>query len=132
MTNLPIELEMLLWSTLLYFVQIMIPAAEADLRNGIPWALGNRDESPEAPAGWPGRGKRAYQNMTENLLLFACIVLVVQTSGAAGELSAIGAMVFLISRIAHAILYLAGITVLRSLAYFGGLAGMGMMVYQVL
>ncbi len=132
MTNLPIELEMLLWSALLYVVQIMIPAMEADLRNGISWGLSNRDDSPAASVSWPGRAERAYQNMAENLLPFACIVLVVQTSGAGGEWSAIGAMVFLFSRIAHAILYLAGITVLRSLAYFGGLAGMGMMIYQVL
>jgi uncharacterized MAPEG superfamily protein len=69
--------------------------------------------------------------MAENLLPFACLVLIVQTSGHGGEMSALGALVFFYSRVSHAILYVAGVTVLRSLAYGGGLIGMGMMIYQV-
>ena len=132
MTPLSTELEMLLLSTILYFIQIMIPAAEADIKNGIAWGLSNRVDNPSEPSDWGGRANRAAKNMAENLMLFICIVVIVQTSGHSGEMSALGAMVFFYSRVAHAILYVAGITVLRSLAFFGGLIGMGMMVYQVL
>lgn len=132
MTSLSTELEMLLLSAGLYIIQVLLPAMEADLRNGIAWGLSNRSDSPSDAVEWGERAKRACTNMAENLLPFACIVMVVQASGNGGEWSIIGALVFFYSRLAHAILYVAGITVLRSIAYFGGLIGMGMMVYQVL
>jgi len=131
MTPLSTELEMLLWSALLYVAQILIPAAAADLRNGIPWGLGNRAEIPPS-SGWEARAERAYRNMAESLLPFACVVLAVQAGGLSGEMSALGASVFFFSRLAYAPLYIAGVTVLRSIAYFGGIAGIGLVVYQVL
>jgi uncharacterized MAPEG superfamily protein len=131
MTSLNTEMEMLLWSALLYIVQVLIAAVATDLKNGVAWGLGNRDDIP-ASSGFVGRSQRAYSNMAENLLPFACIALLVQSTGNTGEMSALGASVFFYSRVLHAGFYLAGITVVRSLAYFGGLAGMGMMVYQVL
>ncbi|MBL4679092.1 MAG: MAPEG family protein [Pseudomonadales bacterium] len=131
MTSLSTELEMLLFSTVLYIIQILLPAMEADVRNGLGWGLSNRSDNPTDAAAWGDRASRAVQNMAENLLPFACIVLIVQTSGNSGEMSALGALVFFYSQVSHALLYLAGITVLRSLAYFGGLIGMGMMIYQV-
>ena len=131
MTPLSIELEMLLWSALLYIAQILIPAAAADLRNGVRWGLGNRDEIP-ASSGWEARSERAYHNMAESLLPFACVILAVQASGLNGEMSALGATMFFISRVVYASFYIAGITVLRSIAYFGGIIGIGLIVYQIL
>ena len=122
---------MLLWASILYVAQILVAAAAADVQNGVAWGLGNRDETPAVP-GWGGRAKRAHLNMSENLLPFACLVLIAYSSGRAGDLSALGAQVFLLSRLAYALLYLGGVKVLRSLAYFGGLIGMAMIVVQVL
>jgi len=48
------------------------------------------------------------------------------------RLSALGAQIFLASRVAYALLYLGGVKILRSLAYFGGLAGMVMIIIQIL
>ncbi len=131
MTELSIELSMLLWATILYVVQIFISAGAADLHHGVAWGLGNREESPAIP-GWAGRAERAYKNMTENLLPFACLVLIAVASERLGDLSAMGAQLFVASRVLHGILYIAGIKVLRSLAYGGGLAGMGMIAAQIL
>jgi len=131
MTSLSTELEMLLFSACLYVIQVLVPALEEDLKNGIAWGLSNRSNNPSEPTEWGERAKRACTNMAENLLPFACVVIVVQGSGNSGEWSMIGALVFFYSRLAHAVLYIAGITVLRSIAYFGGLFGMAMMIYQV-
>jgi len=125
------ELTMLLWASILYVAQIAVAAVAADVQNGAAWGLGNRDEIPSVP-GWGGRAQRAYVNMAESLLPFACLVLIAYSSGRVGELSALGAQIFLVSRLAYALLYIAGVKVLRSLAYFGGLVGMGMIVVQVL
>jgi uncharacterized MAPEG superfamily protein len=71
-------------------------------------------------------------NMAESLLPFACLVLIAYSSGRVGELSVLGSQLFLASRVAHALFYIGGIKVLRTLAYFGGLAGMGLIVAQLL
>ncbi len=130
MTGLSMELTMLLWATLLYVAQILPAALAADIQNGLAWGLGNRDHIPDVP-GWGGRAKRAHENMAESLLPFACLVLIAESAGLTGDLSALGAQVFLVSRLAHALFYIAGVTVARSLAYFGGLAGMGMVAVQL-
>ena len=122
---------MLLWASILYVAQILLAAMAADVQNGVAWGLGNRDDIP-AIAGWGGRAQRAQQNMAENLLPFACLVLIAYSSGRVGDLSVLGAQVFLASRVAHALLYVAGVKVLRSLAYFGGVIGMGLIVAQIL
>jgi len=130
MTELPMELTMLLWATLLYVAQILVAALAADVQNGVAWGLGNRSVIPDVP-GWGGRAQRAHANMAESLLPFACLVLVVYSSGRMGDLSALGAQLFLFSRLAYAVCYIGGVKFLRSLAYFGGLIGMGMIVVQV-
>ncbi|MBE9538091.1 MAG: MAPEG family protein [Proteobacteria bacterium] len=131
MPDLSVELTMLLWASILYVAQILVAAAAGDMQNGMAWAMGNRDDIPPV-SGWGGRARRAQDNMAENLLPFACLVLIAHGSGRAGDLSALGAQIFLFSRLAHALLYLGGVKVFRSLAYFGGLIGMGMIIAQVL
>jgi len=130
MTDLPMELMMLLWASVLYVAQILVAALAADIKNGVAWGLGNREAIPVVP-GWGGRAQRAHANMAENLLPFACLVLIAFSAGRTGDLSALGAQVFLLSRLAYALLYIGGVKVLRSLAYFGGLIGMGMIVVQL-
>jgi len=125
------ELTMLMWASILYVLQIMIAALAADIQNGVAWGLGNREVIPALP-GWGGRAQRAHVNMAESLLPFACLVLIAFSLGRTGELSVLGAEIFLVSRLAYAVLYIAGIKILRSLAYFGGIAGMVLIVVQLL
>jgi uncharacterized MAPEG superfamily protein len=124
------ELTMLMWASILYVVQILLGALAADMKNGIAWGLGNRENIPELE-GWGGRAQRAYVNMAESLLPFACLVLIAYSLDRTGEWSVLGAEIFLLSRLAYAVLYVAGIKVLRSLAYFGGLAGMTLIIVQL-
>ena len=64
MTELSMELTMLLWASVLYVAQIAVAAVAADVQNGVAWGLGNRDVIPVVP-GWGGRAKRAHANMAE-------------------------------------------------------------------
>jgi len=125
------ELTMLMWASILYVVQVMIGALAADIQNGVAWGLGNREEIPQVK-GWGGRAQRAYMNMAENLLPFACLVLIAYSLDRTGNLSVLGAEIFLVSRLAYAVLYTGGIKILRSLAYFGGIAGMVLIIVQLL
>ena len=125
-----LELTMLMWAAILYVLQIGIAAMAADWQNGIAWGFGNREVTPTVE-GWGGRAQRAYMNMGENLLPFACLVLIAYSTGRTGELSVLGAELFLVSRLAFAVLYIAGVKYLRTLAYFGGLVGMVLIVVQL-
>ena len=91
--------------------------------------MGNRDGLPER-AGMAARGLRAHQNHLENLVPFAIITLVAQTTGVSNTITIACATVFLLARLAHGGLYLAGIEHLglvkgvRSIAYFVSLFAM--------
>ena len=77
MNELSIEMTVLLWSALLFVVHVGVAAVGADAKNGLGWAFGNRDTQPALPA-WVERSRRAQANMAENLLPFACFVIIVQ------------------------------------------------------
>ena len=130
MNELSIELNVLLWSAVLYLLHILVAAVGADANNGIAWALGNHDTQPELPE-WVNRARRAQANMAENLLPFACLILIAHESGNVGHWSALGAQIFLVSRIAFWFCYLAGVKVLRTLVYLAGVVGMFMVAFQI-
>lgn len=87
---------------------------------GAGWNNGNRDVSPVFP-GWIQRTGRALANHKENFPLFAVAIIVVHLAGKADGTSAIAAGGYLGARALHGLLYIAGVTKLRSLAYIVGL-----------
>lgn len=119
---------MLVASCGLYWLLIMTPATPPLLgKGGLKWGVGNRDQVPERPA-WIQRSERALNNMQENLIIFAALVLVVHVAGKASPTSALGAEIFFGARLAHAVIYIAGIPVLRTISWTISLVGMGMLV----
>ncbi len=125
-----IDLWMLVWAVILTFVQIMVPATGMILQGGLAAAAGNREGL--APAeGAIGRATRAYRNMLENLPLFAALVLVAHVAQQANEMTALGAQLFLWARLAHAVIYVAGIPYLRTLAWLVAVIGMAIIFAQL-
>src|SRR3546814_18578919 len=94
---------------------------------GLCTVVGNREDFP-ASHGWMGRSHRAHLNMVENLVPFAALILAAQASGQADAWTALGAQVFFYSRIVHAVVYTVGVPWLRTLAWFGGVIGMAMVL----
>lgn len=79
-----------------------------------------------------GRTTRAAQNQIESLALFAPVVLVLQLTGANSELSAMGAMLHLASRVIYMPVYWLGIPFIRTIIFTAGLAGIAMVATPVL
>jgi len=125
------ELTLLLWSTILTFVLIMIPAGMGIRENGGPAQAGPRDNLPE-PSVLRKRATRLAENMLENLVLFAALVLVANAAGVSNDMTVLGAQIFFYARIAHAIIYLAGWPFIRPLVWLAGVVGMGMIAAQLL
>lgn len=107
-----------------------IPYISARLLKYGPAALTYRfDSEPLAP--WAERAKKAHYNGVENLVVFAPLVLVAQLTGATNEATAAAAITFFWARLAHYVLYLAGIPYLRTLSFAVGWLAMICIFYQI-
>jgi uncharacterized MAPEG superfamily protein len=89
---------------------------------GMEWGLGNRDAPIKAPA-WADRAFRAHANLTENLAPFAILVLAAHVTGKANAMTALGATIFFLGRVAHVVVYTAGIVGLRTAVFFVAVVG---------
>ena len=77
------------------------------------------------------RAQRAHANLVENLAAFAILVLVAQVAGKANGMTALGAIIFFLARVAHAAVYTAGIVGLRTGVFFAGVAGEVLILIQL-
>jgi uncharacterized MAPEG superfamily protein len=81
---------------------------------------GNRDDYP-ATTGFAARLGRAHANALENLTPFAAVVLSVNALGISNRWTVGAAALFLAARLVHALTYSAGLTVVRSAAFYAGI-----------
>lgn len=125
------ELTMLVYSVILTFLIISVPALGGILQNGLATQAGARDGLPE-PSVFAKRARRLQDNMIENMVLFIPLVLAAQAAGVSTAQTALGAEIFVIARVLHAVIYLAGIPWLRPVAWAGGVVGMGMILTALL
>ena len=78
----------------------------------------DHDERPEAP--WADRLMWAHANAVENLVVFAPLVIAVVVLDASGPTTAAAAAVYFFARLAHAVIYTAGVPLLRTVAFLTG------------
>lgn len=126
-----IELTMLLYSVILLLVLILIPAAESIIRNGAMAQAGPRDNLPD-PSVFNKRATRLKNNMIENMMLFAPLVLLASLTGVSTGNTILGAQIFFYARIIHAVIYLAGLPMIRPLAWMVSLVGIIMIALALL
>lgn len=69
---------------------------------------------------WAQRAQKAHYNAAENLVVFAPLVLVLHATGTMSALTAMMAAVYFFARLVHYIVYLAGVPVVRTLAFAVG------------
>ncbi|MBP0016835.1 MAG: MAPEG family protein [Cyanobacteria bacterium SBLK] len=107
-----------------------IPAVGRLKAAGAEWGMGNRETLPDV-ALWVGRADRAQQNHHDNLAAIAVIIIIAHVTGKHDEITAIASAAIVIFRILHSTVYIVGIPLLRTLAYAGALAGMGIIVWRL-
>jgi len=124
------ELMYLVWSAVLTLVLVVIAVGGATLQVGLPTLAGNREGLLEM-TGWAGRAARAHRNMLENLILFAVLVLVAHIVGVHNQMTLLGVLLFFWGRVAHAIVYLAGLPWLRTVAWTVYVVGLVLIFLQL-
>ena len=123
------ELIMLFWAVVLAFVQVLVSVILCAKQAGLTELAGNRDTF--VPEGIAGRATRAHRNMLENLPLFAALVLIVHVAGLSSDASVLGAQIFVIARLAAAIIYIIGIPWLRTAAFGISVVGLVMVSWPI-
>jgi len=119
------ELTMLVLSAILCVLLVLPYTQAVIMKYGVGAAAGNREDLPTL-TGWVGRAKRTHENMVENLVPFAALVLAAQAAGKTGALTAIGAQLFFWCRLVHAGVYIAGIPYVRTLLWLVSVVGMAL------
>ena len=74
-------------------------------------------ENPKPLAPWAARMKAAHSNAVENLVVFAALVLILNAAGVNNDTTVIACEVYFWARLAHFIVYAAGIPWVRTLTY---------------
>jgi uncharacterized MAPEG superfamily protein len=124
------ELMYLVWSAALTVILVVIAVLGGVQEVGLPTLAGNREGLPEM-SGWAGRAYRAHRNMLENLILFAILVLVARAVNVSNAMTLLGAQLFFWGRVAHAILYIAGIPWARTAAWGVSVIGLLLIFLQL-
>ncbi len=125
-----VEFTMLLYSVGLTFVLIMIPATISLRANGMPLAVGSRDDCPE-PSTYCKRTLRLRDNMLENMVLFAPLVLMAAAMDVSNATTVLGAQLFFYARVGHAVVYLGVWHWIRTELRAAGLVGTVMIAIEL-
>ena len=99
---------------------------------GLMATMGNPDPLLPPDPPWAQRAKLAHQNAIENLAVFAPLVLIVAVMGISTPSTVLAVKLYLGARVVHYIVYAAGVPVLRTLAFFVGVAACLMLAMAVL
>jgi uncharacterized MAPEG superfamily protein len=75
-------------------------------------------DKPQSP--WAQRLYFAHTNAVDNLVIFAPLVLILDSLGRSTQTTAIACAVYFWARLAHAVVYALGVPVLRTLAFTVG------------
>jgi uncharacterized MAPEG superfamily protein len=130
-----IELTYLVWSVALFFVMILAQATAATFskKASLSDLVGPRDNMPkDGLTPFHGRTKRAQANYIESMCMFVPLVLVAAVTNSFSEVTALGAAMFFWGRVVFAPTYWFGVPWVRTLAWFVSIAGILMILWELL
>jgi uncharacterized MAPEG superfamily protein len=124
----------LLWLTLTVILTMVlwIPYTLDRVKvRGLMGSMANpsRDDKPQSP--WAQRLYFAHTNAVDNLVVFAPLVLILDSMGHSTQMTVLACAVYFWARLAHAIIYALGITVLRTVAFVVGFLAQAVLVLAV-
>lgn len=102
------------------------------LAGGLWFALRNPDPDAQENANWAVRAKAAHANAVENLVIFAPLVLAVVLTGQSSAWTILACQVYFFARLAHYVVYVAGVPVARTLAFATGFGAQAFLAFQLL
>jgi uncharacterized MAPEG superfamily protein len=133
---MPVSIQLLAWSAILTWLMIFASAmarAKAWTPEGLKRSFGNRDEVLAEPTPAVARADRAAKNMLENLPLFIAVITAAYLAGAGGTRRVeLGAHLFFWARLAYWPIYVLGVRYVRTLLWWTGVMGIGIVASAVI
>ncbi len=127
MIPMTIEIKLLLWATLFGLLQCLMTGFATTAARGMSFSAGARDAEQPLP-GWPGRVVRAFRNFMETFPVFATLVILSAMLHRQSLPVALGAQAYFWARLIYWPLYVAGVPMVRSLAWVVSFAGLLLML----
>ncbi len=127
-----VDLQMLAWIVVLCIAQAFPYTLALIATVGPVRAMSYPQPGEDNLADWGRRSKRAHLNLVENIAPFAAVVLIAHVAGAANETTALGATIFFWARLAMAVAHTFAIPFVRSVSWFISLAGLIMILMEIL
>jgi uncharacterized MAPEG superfamily protein len=109
-------------ATVLWTAVLWLPYGLERMASGGVWSvLDNPKANPSKPKEWARRAAAAHRNAIENVPLVAGVVLSAAALGQAdAPVIVLGAQVFFAARVLYTVVYIAGIPVVRTVAFTTG------------
>ncbi len=124
----------LFWLTLMVAMTglIWIPyILDRIMVRGLMGALANPSPNDKPQSPWAQRMMAAHVNAIENLVVFAALVLIAQDVKVSSGATVFAAALYFWSRLAHVVVYTAGIPGLRTLSFAGGFVAQAIFVLAI-
>lgn len=126
------ELKALMACVALLFFITLVQAVYGLMNYGILRVVGTREDIPFPAPGLGGRAQRALNNHMEALAMFTPLVIVATLTGVSTIVTIWAAKIFFLARLIHALVYLAGIPWLRTLAFSVGIMSLIAIGHEIL
>jgi len=88
--------------------------------HGVMRAIGTPGPDYPVDAPWADRARRAHINAIENLAVFAPLVRVAAIIEISTRVTVLSAQIYVAARLAHYVIYVGGIPVVRTIAFLAG------------
>jgi len=126
--ELAVELKLLAAAIVVGLVQLFWAAGAARAQQDLKWAAGPRD-TPMPITGMAARLERAFWNFAETFPFFAAAVLACAVAGKlGGPLTVYGSALYVAGRALYVPLYASGVPRIRTIIWFGAMAGLVMVL----
>jgi len=98
---------------------------------GLMGAMTNPSPTDRPQSAWAVRMMAAHVNAVENLVVFATLVLIAQALNIHTSTTVFACLLYFWCRLAHVVVYTAGIPVVRTLSFAGGFIAQMMLVLAI-
>ncbi len=125
------ELQWLTWTVILTGVLWIPYILDRIMVRGLMGAMANPSSADKPQSAWAQRLQKAHINAVENLVIFATLVLTLQVMHHSTESTVLACAVYFWARLVHAIVFMLGIPVVRTLAFAVGFVAQVALVLAV-
>jgi len=129
---MPAELKWLLFTVILTGILWIPYILDRIVVRGLMGAMANPSPSDAAQSLWAQRLQNAHVNAVENLVIFASLVLLLNAIHVSTPTTIFACALYFWARLVHAVVYMLGIPVVRTLAFTVGFVAQAMLALAAL